>query len=72
MNEPILTLDEAAAAKLQTMKNAGRFDDSALRVTVSEDGAAFHGPVGEDAVGGPREAVEAIEPRCHHTVAEID
>ena len=37
-----MTLNEAAAAKLQTMKDAGRFDGSALRVTVSEDGAAFH------------------------------
>ena len=42
MDEPILALDEAAAAKLKTMKEAGRFDGSALRVTVSRDGAAFH------------------------------
>ncbi len=42
MDEPILTLDETATAKLQSLKDAGRFDGSALRVTVSEDGAAFH------------------------------
>jgi Fe/S biogenesis protein NfuA len=68
MNEPILTLDEAAAAKLQTMRNAGRFDDSALRVTVSEDGAAFRyqlAVVENEAVSSEDTLVDAAGVRCY-------
>jgi Fe/S biogenesis protein NfuA len=36
-----LALDEAAARKLAEMRDAGRFDGSALRVSVREHGAAF-------------------------------
>ena len=59
MDEPILALDEAAAAKLKTMKEAGRFDGSALRVTVSRDGAAFHYQleVVEEETASPEDAV---------------
>ncbi len=59
MDEPILALDEAAAAKLKTMKDAGRFDGSALRVTVSRDGAAFHYQleVVEEETASPEDAV---------------
>lgn len=42
MPEPVLTFDEAATAKLLEMQGAGRFDGSALRVTVEEEGASFH------------------------------
>jgi Fe/S biogenesis protein NfuA len=42
MDETILRFDEAAARKLGEMREAGRFDGSALRVTVEEVGAAFH------------------------------
>src|SRR3989304_173664 len=38
---PLLTLDSAAERKLSEMREAGRFDASALRVSVSERGAAF-------------------------------
>jgi Fe/S biogenesis protein NfuA len=41
MESSVLTLDEAAGRKLAEMREAGRFDDSALRVTVREHGAAF-------------------------------
>ncbi len=59
MDEPILALDEAAAAKLKTMKDAGRFDGSALRVTVSRDGAAFQYQleVVEEETASPEDAV---------------
>ncbi len=68
MNESILTLDEAAAAKLQTMKDAGRFEGSALRVTVSEEGAAFHYQlevVEEETVSPEDTLVDAAGIRCY-------
>jgi Fe/S biogenesis protein NfuA len=42
MGEPILSFDEAAERKLREMREAGRFDGSALRVNVVEEGASFH------------------------------
>ena len=42
MSEPVLAFDEGATAKLNEMREAGRFDGSALRVTVEEEGASFH------------------------------
>jgi Fe/S biogenesis protein NfuA len=42
MVAPLLALDSAAERKLAEMRAAGRFDGSALRVSVSERGAAFH------------------------------
>lgn len=42
MSEPVLRFDEGATRKLAEMREAGRFDGSALRVTVDEEGAAFH------------------------------
>ena len=42
MSEPVLAFDEGATAKLNEMREAGRFDDSALRITVEEEGASFH------------------------------
>jgi Fe/S biogenesis protein NfuA len=39
--DPILTVSDAAIEKLERMKEAGRLADSALRVSVSEEGAAF-------------------------------
>ncbi len=42
MSETILCVNEAATRKLGSMKEAGRFDDSALRVAVREEGATFH------------------------------
>ena len=41
MDSSPLALDEAAARKLAEMRDAGRFDGSALRVSVREHGAAF-------------------------------
>ncbi len=41
MAEPLLRFDEVATSKLVEMRDAGRFQDSGLRVTVTEDGAAF-------------------------------
>jgi len=41
MEAPLLALDSAAERKLSEMREAGRFDASALRVSVSERGAAF-------------------------------
>ncbi|MCH8133948.1 MAG: NifU family protein [Myxococcales bacterium] len=37
----VLQFDEAATRKLNEMKEAGRFDDSAIRVAVEEEGASF-------------------------------
>jgi len=42
MSEPVLAFDEGATAKLTEMREAGRFDGSALRVSVEEEGASFH------------------------------
>ncbi len=42
MSQPILSFDEGAGRKLAEMREAGRFADSALRVSVQEEGAAFH------------------------------
>ena len=42
MDQPILSFDEGAGRKLAEMREAGRFTDSALRVSVQEEGAAFH------------------------------
>jgi Fe/S biogenesis protein NfuA len=39
--DPILTVSDAALEKLERMRDAGRLSDSALRVSVSEEGAAF-------------------------------
>jgi Fe/S biogenesis protein NfuA len=41
MSQPILSFDEVATAKLLEMRDAGRFQGSALRVIVEEEGAAF-------------------------------
>jgi Fe/S biogenesis protein NfuA len=41
MDSSLLALDEAARCKLAEMRDAGRFDGSALRVSVREHGAAF-------------------------------
>jgi len=42
MSESILTFDEEATGKLREMRDGGRFEDSALRVSVEEEGASFH------------------------------
>ncbi len=42
MSEPVLRFEQGATAKLNEMREAGRFDDSALRISVDEEGAAFH------------------------------
>lgn len=42
MGETVLTFDANATEKLQEMREAGRFEDSALRVAVEEEGASFH------------------------------
>lgn len=42
MSDPVLAFDEGASAKLKEMRDGGRFDGSALRVTVEEEGASFH------------------------------
>lgn len=42
MSEPILNFDEGATRKLDEMRAEGRFDGSALRISVDEEGAAFH------------------------------
>lgn len=42
MSAPVLAFDEGATAKLNEMRESGRFADSALRVTVEEEGASFH------------------------------
>jgi len=42
VSEPLLAFDEGATAKLNEMREAGRFDGSALRVSVEEEGASFH------------------------------
>ncbi len=41
MSEPLLSFDEVARRKLAEMQQAGRFQGSALRVTVEEEGASF-------------------------------
>jgi len=41
MEAPLLTLDEAARRKLAEMREAGRFEGSALRVSAREHGATF-------------------------------
>ena len=42
MSDPILQFDDHAIRKLAEMREAGRFDGSALRVSVEEEGASFH------------------------------
>ena len=42
MSDPILRFDEGATHKLTEMRDANRFDGSALRVSVEEEGATFH------------------------------
>ena len=42
MSDPILQFDEGATRKLDAMRKEGRFDGSALRISVDEEGAAFH------------------------------
>jgi Fe/S biogenesis protein NfuA len=39
--DPVLSVSDAAVEKLDRMKDAGRLAESALRVSVTEDGAAF-------------------------------
>ncbi|HJO25441.1 MAG: iron-sulfur cluster assembly accessory protein [bacterium] len=46
MGDTVLTFDEDAAKKLGEMREAGRFDDAALRVSVEEEGASFHYQIG--------------------------
>ena len=41
MSDPVLRFDEGATSKLVEMRDAGRFQDSGLRVAVEEEGAAF-------------------------------
>jgi Fe/S biogenesis protein NfuA len=41
VEEPVLRFDAVASRKLAEMRDAGRFQGSALRVTVEEEGAAF-------------------------------
>ena len=41
MSQTILGFDEGAGRKLAEMREAGRFTDCALRVSVQEEGAAF-------------------------------
>ena len=41
MSQTILSFDEGACRKLAEMGEEGRFADSALRVSVQEEGAAF-------------------------------
>lgn len=41
MTDAILQFDEGATRKLLEMRDAGRFEDSALRVSVDEEGASF-------------------------------
>jgi Fe/S biogenesis protein NfuA len=41
METPLLRLDDAAGRKLGEMRDGGRFDGSALRVSVRERGASF-------------------------------
>jgi Fe/S biogenesis protein NfuA len=38
----VLRFDEGATQKLDEMREAGRFDGSELRISVDEEGAAFH------------------------------
>jgi Fe/S biogenesis protein NfuA len=38
---PVLQFDENATRKLNEMKEGGRFDESAVRVSVEEEGASF-------------------------------
>src|SRR3990172_3864575 len=45
MATPLLGLDPAAGSKLAEMRGAGRFDGSALRVSVREHGAVFRHPL---------------------------
>jgi len=63
MDPSLLTLDEAAGRKLAEMREAGRFDDSALRVTVREHGAAFRYSL---------ELVEAASREGEDAVVEAD
>jgi Fe/S biogenesis protein NfuA len=42
VTEPLLNVSESAARKLEEMKRAGKLANSAVRLTVHEDGAAFH------------------------------
>ncbi len=41
MAEPVLHVSDAAVEKLRQMKDAGRLQDAAVRVSVFEEGAAF-------------------------------
>ena len=42
MSEPVLRFDDGATQKLDEMREAGRFDGTELRISVDEEGAAFH------------------------------
>ena len=42
MSESILTFDDDATGRIREMREGGRFEDSALRVSVEEEGASFH------------------------------
>jgi Fe/S biogenesis protein NfuA len=41
MDDPVLGFDEGAARKLREMRDAGRFEGSALRISADEEGASF-------------------------------
>jgi Fe/S biogenesis protein NfuA len=41
MDQPVLGFDEGAARKLREMRDAGRFQGSALRISADEEGASF-------------------------------
>jgi Fe/S biogenesis protein NfuA len=61
VSEPVLRFDAVASRKLAEMRDAGRFQGSALRVTVEEEGAAFLYQiqvVGEASRSGADEAVD--------------
>jgi len=63
MEAPLLTLDEAAGRKLAEMREAGRFDGSALRVSAREHGATFRYSL---------ELVEAASRQDEDAVIETD
>ena len=63
MDTTLLALDEAAGLKLAEMRDAGRFDGSALRVSVREHGATFRYSL---------ELVDASSREDEDTVVEAD
>jgi Fe/S biogenesis protein NfuA len=59
METPLLELDPGARSRLAEMRDAGRFDGSALRVSVRERGAAFHYAL-ERVDAGSRDAADLV------------